>query len=116
MLLVGKGHVHVFGLLGVQKRAEPSRNYHQSKINVASTRRDGRRVQTHLGCVCAREPQNHFMRLQNLKYSGRSMSPFTSCGNKGGKTVNNERDRVNKNARGCGMAGGSSYLGEHDIV
>ena len=32
------------------------------------------------------------------------------------KTVNNERDRVNKNARGCGMAGGSSYLGEHGIV
>ena len=68
----------------VQKTAEPSRNYHQSKINVASTRRDGRRVQTHLGCVCAREPQNHFMRLQNLKYSGRSMSPFTSCGKKWG--------------------------------
>ena len=55
MLLVGKGYVHVFGLLSVQKRAEPYRNYHQSKINVASTRRDGRRVQTHLGCVCSTE-------------------------------------------------------------
>jgi len=52
MLLVGKGHVHFFGLLG---GSEPSRNYHQSKINVASTRRDGRRVQTHLGYVCSTE-------------------------------------------------------------
>ena len=32
------------------------------------------------------------------------------------KTVNDERDRVSKIVRGCGMTGGSSYPGERDIV